>query len=57
MAKGTKVTEREKCKMWELYQELGNYTKVAKKMNRSRDTVSRYVNEYEAASRIAQILR
>ena len=43
--------------MWLWYQELGNYTKVAKKMKRSRDTVSRYVNEFEAASKMAQILR
>lgn len=55
--KKTRVTEKEKRKMWELYQELGSYTKIAKKMKRSRGTVSKYVNEYEAASRIAQILR
>ena len=55
--KGTRVTEKEKRQMWLWYQELGNYTLVAKKMKRSRDTVSKYVNEYEAASKIAQILR
>lgn len=44
-----KVTEREKEKMWQLYQELGQFSKVAKKLNRSPDTVSRYVHEYEAA--------
>lgn len=49
MAKGTKVTQMEKEKMWKLYQEVGSFKKVAKKMNRSPDTVSRYVHEYEAA--------
>ena len=49
MAKGTRVTQQEKEKMWQLYQETGNFTKVAKKMNRNPDTVSRYVREYEAA--------
>ncbi len=45
--KGTKVTQREKSRMWKLYQELGSYKKVATKMHRSPDTVSRYVNEIE----------
>ena len=49
MAKRTRVTQQEKEKMWQLYQETGNFTKVAKKMNRNPDTVSRYVREYEAA--------
>ena len=35
--------------MWQLYQEVGSFVKVAKKMQRSPDTVSRYVHEYEAA--------
>ena len=48
-AKGTRVTQQEKEKMWQLYQETGNFTKVAKKMNRNPDTVSRYVREYDAA--------
>lgn len=48
-AKGTRVTQREKEKMWQLYQEVGSFAKVAKKMQRSPDTVSRYVREYEAA--------
>ena len=49
MAKGTRVTQQEKEKMWQLYQEVGSFVKVAKKMQRSPDTVSRYVHEYEAA--------
>lgn len=52
-----KVTTDEKKQMWQLYQDLGTYAKVAKKMKRSPDTVSKYVKEYEAAYRTAQILR
>ena len=48
-AKGTRVTQQEKEKMWQLYQEMHSFVKVAKKMQRSPDTVSRYVREYEAA--------
>ena len=46
-----RVTEQEKERMWKLYQGLGSYTKVAKKVNRNAGTVSRYVREYEAAVR------
>lgn len=49
MAKGAKVTQTAKEKMWKLYQEVGGFKKVAEKMNQSHDTVSRYVHEYEAA--------
>lgn len=55
-AKGTKVLQKEKKKMWELYQQLGSYAKVAKKMRRSPDTVSRYVQEYESNLRVASIM-
>lgn len=54
-AKGTRVTEREKKRMWELYQQFGSFKIVAKKMRRSPDTVSRYVREYETALRVAHI--
>ena len=47
--KGTRVTQKEKEKMWQMYQQLGSFTKVAKKMRRNPDTVSRYVREYEVA--------
>lgn len=50
-AKGTRVSDAEKEKMWKLYQEIGNIAKVAKKMRRGRGTVSRYVAEYQAAVR------
>lgn len=49
MAKGTRVTQKEKEKMWQLYQQLGSFKKVAKKMRRNPDTISKYVREYEAA--------
>lgn len=48
-AKRTKVTQREKEKMWRLYQEGYTFVKIAKKMRRGESTVSRYVHEYEAA--------
>ena len=41
--------QQEKEQMWQLYNQLGSYTKVAKKLHRSSDTVSRYVREFEAA--------
>ena len=50
------VTEKEKEKMWRLYQDLGSYTKVAKKVRRNPDTVSKYVKEYEAAVRAAGVV-
>ena len=56
MAKGTRVTQQEKEKMWQLYNELGSFSKVAKKLNRSPDTVSRYVHEYEAAVGAASVV-
>lgn len=55
-AKGTRVSSREKRRMWELYQVLGSYKLVAKKMRRSRDTVAKYVLEYETALKVAQII-
>ena len=48
-AKGTRVTSQEKDKMWQLYQEGNTFAKIARKLQRSPDTVSRYVREYEAA--------
>ncbi len=46
-----KVTELEKEKMWKMYQELRSFKKVAAKLHRSPDTVSRYVHEFDAAVR------
>ena len=53
-AKGTRVSQREKNRMWLLYQDLGSYAAVAKRMRRSPDTVARYVNEMEQTIQIAQ---
>lgn len=46
-----RVSEQEKQKIWELYQKYGSIAVVAKKSGRCRSTVSRYVGEYEAATR------
>ena len=48
-AKGTRVTQQEKEKMWQLFQDGNSFVKIGKKLRRSPDTVSRYVHEYEAA--------
>lgn len=45
-AKGTKVTKREVLKMIALYEQLGTYAAVAKRMRRSPDTVSRHIQKY-----------
>lgn len=55
-AKGTRVTQREKNKMFELYQVLGSYSLVAKKMRRSPSTVARYVSEIEASVKEAKVI-
>ncbi len=52
-AKGGFVTQKEKEKMWKLYQELGTFKAVAKRMRRCPDTVARYVREYEVAVGVA----
>ena len=49
MAKGTRVTQQEKEKMWQLFQDGNSFVKIGKKLRRNPDTVSRYVREYEAA--------
>ena len=51
-----RVTQKEKEKMWELYQKTGSYKKVANKMRRNPDTVSKYVHEYEAAVNAAGVV-
>lgn len=45
-AKGTKVTKKEVLKMMALYEQLGTYAAVAKRMRRSPDTVSRHIQKY-----------
>lgn len=57
-AKGTRVTQQEKERMWQLYRDGNSFVKIGKKLRRSPDTVSRYVREYEAAvSAAGYILR
>ncbi len=51
------VTESEKQKMWQLYQELGTFTAVARKMKRDPATVSRHVHAYEAAVEAAKFIK
>ena len=48
--KGTRVSQKEKEKMWQLYMDLGSYRAVAKRMKRCEDTVAKYVREYEIAT-------
>lgn len=48
--KGTRVTEREKTKMWLLYTEGElNFKQIGKKMRRSPDTVAKYIHQKEYA--------
>lgn len=47
--KGTRVTQQEKERMWQLYRDGNSFVKIGKRLRRSPDTVSRYVREYEAA--------
>ncbi len=51
-----RVTQQEKEKMWNLYQQLGTFKAGAKKMNRDPGTVSRPIHEYEAAVSMADII-
>ena len=52
----TRVTQVEKDLMWQLYQKYGSFKKVAKIMGRSRETVSRYVHEHEAAVNAVRVV-
>ena len=53
--KGTSVSPLEKDKMWQLYHDGFSFKKIAEKLRRSPDTVSRYVHEYEAAVSAASV--
>ena len=55
-AKGTRVTQKEKEKMWQLFQDGNSFVKIGKKLRRSPDTVSRYVREYEASVNAASVV-
>ena len=56
MAKGTRVTQQEKEKMWQLYQDGNSFVKIGKKLRRSPDTVSRYVHKYKAAVNAVRVV-
>ena len=56
MAKGTRVTQQEKEKMWQFYQDGNSFVKIGKKLRRSPDTVSRYVHEHEAAVNAVRVV-
>lgn len=51
-----RVSQAEKELMWKLYQKYGTFKAVADKLGRGRDTVSRYVHEYEAAVGAASVV-
>ena len=55
-AKRTRVTQQEKEKMWQLYQDGNSFVKIGKKLRRSPDTVSRYVHEHEAAVNAVRVV-
>lgn len=58
MAKKKKfVSHLEAAKMYALYQGLGSYKEVAKKVKRSPDTVAKYCKIYEAALAGSQFMR
>ena len=52
----TRVTQVEKDLMWKLYQKCGSFKEVARIMGRSRETVSRYVHEREAAVNAVRVV-
>lgn len=54
--KGTRVTQKEKEKMWELYQDGKTFVAIGKKLRRCADTVSRHVHEYEAAVNAVRVV-
>ena len=55
-AKGTRVTQKEKEKMWQLFQDGNSFVKIGKKLHCSPDTVSRYVHEHEAAVNAVRVV-
>lgn len=56
-SKGTKVSNREKKRMIELYDSLGSYSAVAKKMKRDRTTVAKYIQQHEIATKTAEFAK
>lgn len=56
-SKGTKVTQKEVKQMVILYQRLGSYKLVAKKMRRNPQTVAKYIQQYEVSKMTTDILK
>ena len=54
--KGSRVTQQEAKKMWELYQVCGSVVAVARTMKRDRGTVSRHIAAYEASVNTASVI-
>ncbi len=51
-SKGTKVTPKEIEKMVALYEELQSYKLVGRRLRRSPDTVSKYVNLHNTIKQV-----
>lgn len=52
----TRVTQREKEIIYQLYQKYGSMAAVAKKTGRCTSTVSKYVAEMAAAQGVAKLI-
>lgn len=53
--KGSRVTQTEAKKMYQLYQGCGSIAQVAATMRRDRGTVSRHIHAYEASLNAPEI--
>lgn len=51
--KGTKVSQKEIERMVELYEQLGTFKAVAKRMRRSPSTVAKYLGQVLVANQVA----
>ena len=49
MTKGTRVTQKEKERMWELYQQYGCFKTVGKMMRCDSEIVCKHLQLYETA--------
>ena len=54
--KGSRVTQQEAKKMWELYQVCGSVVAVARTRKRDRGTVSKHIAAYEASVNTASVI-
>ena len=56
-SKGGKVSKREINRMCQLYETLGSYSAVAKKVRRDRSTVAKYIQKQEAVEKTAEFAK